>query len=220
MVAELRVVIGEDEALVREGLVLVLQRAGIEIVGVAADARSVVRDTVRLRPDLLITDIRMPPGNTADGLRAALEVRALAPEVGILVLSQHVQRQHAVELLADEAGGVGYLLKQRVADVGDFIRDLRRVAGGGTVLDSVVVAAMLARARRSADGLDQLTPREREVLGLIAQGRSNAAIARELAITEKTVVQHTSLICDQLRLAASDDDHRRVLAVVRYLNRD
>lgn len=215
----MRVVIGEDEALLRSGLILVLESAGIEVVGVAADAPALVAEARRHRPDVVVTDIRMPPDHSDDGLRAALEVRASIAGTGILVLSQHVQRQYAVELLADGATGVGYLLKHRVADIRDFVEDLRRVARGGTALDAEVVAIMLERARRTDDGLSRLTARQRDVLALIAEGRSNRAIARRLRIAEKTVVQHTSLIYDQLGLAPSDDDHRRVLAVMRYLDR-
>jgi len=212
-----RVVIGEDEALMREGLSLVLARAGVDVVGSAADAGSLQRCVDELLPDMLITDIRMPPGNSDDGLRAALAIRARFPEMGIVVLSQHVQRQYALELLADRPARTGYLLKQRIADVHGFCRDIHRVREGGTVLDPEVVEIMLVRAGQG-NGIGRLTPRQRAVLKLIAEGRSNAAIARELAIADKTVVQHTSQIYDQLGLPPSDDDHRRVLAVVRYLS--
>jgi len=213
-----RVVIGEDEALMREGLALVLARAGVDVVGSAADAGALLREVESVTPDLVITDIRMPPGHSDDGLRAALQIRATHPQTAILVLSQYVQRQYAVELLAERPAGIGYLLKQRIADIPGFCRDVHRVGTGGTVLDPQVVAAMLARAAGD-DGLGRLTPRQQVVLALIAEGRSNAAIARELAIAEKTVVQHTSQIYDQLGLPPSEDDHRRVLAVVRYLAR-
>ena len=214
----MRVVIGEDEALMREGLALVLTRAGVEVVGSAADAGALLRAVESMTPDMVITDIRMPPGHSDDGLRAALQVRATHPKTAILVLSQYVQRQYAIELLAERPAGTGYLLKQRIADIPGFCRDVHRVGIGGTVLDPQVVAAMLARAAGD-DGLGRLTPRQRVVLALIAEGRSNAAIARELGIAEKTVVQHTSQIYDQLGLPPSEDDHRRVLAVVRYLAR-
>jgi len=213
-----RVVIGEDEALMREGLALVLTRAGVEVVGSAADAGALLRAVESMTPDMVITDIRMPPGHSDDGLRAALQIRATHPQTAILVLSQYVQRQYAIELLAERPAGTGYLLKQRIADIPGFCRDVHRVGIGGTVLDPQVVAAMLARAAGD-DGLGRLTPRQQVVLALIAEGRSNAAIARELAIAEKTVVQHTSQIYDQLGLPPSEDDHRRVLAVVRYLAR-
>ena len=212
----MRVVIGEDEALLREGLVLVLERAGIEVAGSASDADAVVDLVHRHAPDVLVTDIRMPPTHTDDGLRAAVRVRAEAPGTGVVVLSQHVQRRYARELLGERAAGVGYLLKYRIADGGGFCDDLRRVADGGTVLDPEVVGAMMARRD---DALDHLGPRRRQVLALIAEGRTNSAIARRLSITEKAVVAHSSGIYDALGLAATDEDHRRVLAVVRYLTR-
>jgi DNA-binding NarL/FixJ family response regulator len=213
-----RVVIGEDEALLREGLELVLGEAGIEVAGVASDATELVRLARTEAPDLVVADIRMPPGDADDGLRAALEIRAARPETAVMILSQYVHRQYAVELLAEGSSGVGYLLKQRVADAASFCSDVRRVAAGATVLDPEVVAVMLARARRDDDAIGELTPRQREVLGLIAEGRSNAAIARQLVITEKAVVQHVSHIYDHLGLAPSSDDHRRVLAVVQYMS--
>lgn len=215
----MRVVIGEDEALMREGLVLVLEQAGIEVAGAAGDAESLVREVAALAPDLVVTDIRMPPGLTDDGLRAALRIREEQPETAVVVLSQHVQRSYALELVGERPEGVGYLLKQRIVDADDFVRDLRRVNDGGTILDPEVVSAMLARARRDDAALERLTPRQTEVLGLIAEGRSNGAIARRLSITEKAVVQHTSRIYDELALAPSGEDHRRVLAVLRYLAR-
>jgi DNA-binding NarL/FixJ family response regulator len=214
-----RILIGEDEALLREGLLLLLEGAGFEVAGVAADARLLVQLATGRRPDLVLSDIRMPPGNGDDGLRAALEIRTALPDVSIMILSQYVNRRYALELLGDDAAGVGYLLKQRVANGERFCRDLRRVADGETVLDPEVVAAMLARARRDRDGVDGLTPRQTEVLALVAEGRSNAAIARRLVISEKAVVQHISRIYDQLGLILSEDDHRRVLAVARYLAR-
>ena len=214
----MRVVIGEDQALMRTGLTLVLERAGFEIVANAADAEDVVRKTAAHRPDLLVTDIRMPPTNTDDGLRAAIEVRSRVPGLPVLVLSQYLQRDYAVELLESGDEGVGYLLKQRVADVDRFVADLRRIVAGGSVLDPEVVAAMVGRHRTEEDPVARLTDRQREVLTLMAQGRSNAAIAAELGITEKAVVRHTSNIYDQLRLGSSPDDHRRVLAVVRFLS--
>jgi len=212
-----RVVIGEDQALMRAGLALVLERAGCEIVADAADAEDVVRKTAAHRPDLLVVDIRMPPTLTDDGLRAALELRRRMPELPVLVLSQYVQRRYAVELLESGETGVGYLLKQRIADVERFVADTRRIVAGGTVLDRDVVAAMVERPRRG-DPLGRLTDRQREVLGLMAQGRSNAAIAEQLSISEKAVVRHASNIYDELGLDNRPDDHRRVLAVVRYLS--
>ncbi|MFC5138177.1 response regulator [Actinomycetospora rhizophila] len=210
----MRVVIGEDEALLREGLVLVLERAGMEVVGTAPDADEVVELTRRCRPDVLVTDIRMPPTNTDDGLRAAVRVRAEVPGTAVVVLSQHVQRRYARELLGDSAAGVGYLLKYRIADGAGFCDDLRRVAAGGTALDPEVAAAMMSRRD---DAIAELGPRRRQVLALIAEGRTNSGIARRLSITEKAVVAHSSGIYDALGLAVTDDDHRRVLAVVRYL---
>jgi DNA-binding NarL/FixJ family response regulator len=215
-----RVVIADDEALLREGLRHVLQDGGLEVVGLAADAPELTALGLRHAPDLLIADIRMPPDHTDDGLRAALEVRRRRPGTAIMLLSQHVNRRYALELISDQgATGVGYLLKLRVADGGTFVRDARRVAEGGTVLDPEVVTVMVARARRDGDAIDRLTPRQAEVLALVAEGRSNAAIARRLVITEKAVVQHVSHIYDQLGLGVSEDDHRRVLAVARYLAR-
>lgn len=214
----MRVVIGEDEALLREGLVLLLQGAGCEVVGATDTAPDLVRLARAQRPDLVLTDIRMPPDHAEDGLRAALAIRAERPDTAVLVLSQYVHRQYAYELLADRPAGVGYLLKQRVADVAGFCRDVRTVAGGGTVLDPDVVSAMLHRARSAPDPLDDLTPRQTEVIALLAEGRTNAGIARRLGISEKAVVQHVSRIYDLLGLALTDDDHRRVLAVIRYLN--
>jgi DNA-binding NarL/FixJ family response regulator len=212
-------VIGEDEALLREGLVLVLERAGIEVAGTAASAPELLRLSDVAALDLVLTDIRMPPGHADDGLRAAIELRARRPPPAVMVLSQYVQRSYALELLGDQPSGVGYLLKQRIADVDRFCRDVRRVAEGETVLDPEIVMVMLARAQHDSDALDALTPRQTEVLAMIAQGRSNAAIARHLVITEKAVVQHISNIYEQLGLPAHDDDNRRVLAVVRYLTR-
>jgi DNA-binding NarL/FixJ family response regulator len=214
----MRVVIGEDQLLTREGLRLVLESAGFTTDGLAEDARDLVRRVRGLRPDLVIADIRMPPDLTDDGLRAVLQLRAERPGLPVMVLSQHVHRQYAVELLRDDDRGVGYLLKERIADLETFIADLHRVVGGGTVLDPVVVAAMIDRPRRG-DPLADLTHRQREVLGLMAEGRSNAAIAARLHITEKSVVRHVSLVYDALGIDQSSDDHRRVLAVVRYLSR-
>jgi DNA-binding NarL/FixJ family response regulator len=214
-----RVVIGEDEALLREGLTHVLEHAGFAVVAAAGDAPGLLRATAEHRPDLVVTDIRMPPQHADDGLLAALEVHRTWPTTAIVVLSQHVQRRYAVELLGERPAGVGYLLKQRVADVATFCRDLERVCAGGTVLDPEVVALMLSRARRTDDALERLTDRQREVLALMAEGRSNASIARELSVTEKAVVQHASHIYRALGLSPGDDVHRRVLAVLRHLSR-
>jgi DNA-binding NarL/FixJ family response regulator len=214
----MRVVIGEDQALMRAGLSLVLAQAGFEIVAIAGDGEDVVRKAAAHRPDLLITDIRMPPTDTDDGLRAAIEARTRLPGLPVLVLSQYLQRDYAVELLESGDEGVGYLLKQRIADVDRFIADLRRIADGGTVLDPGVVAAMVDRHRTEEDPVARLTERQRAVLELMAQGRSNAAIAEQLGVSEKAIVRHTSNIYDELGLGSSPDDHRRVLAVVRFLS--
>ena len=214
----MRVVIGEDEALLRSGLTHVMQAAGFDVVAAVGDAHELVRSAGEHVPDIVVTDIRMPPDHEDAGLRAAMEIRREHPGIAVLVLSQHLQRAYAVELLGDHSSGVGYLLKQRIADIDTFTDDLRRIAAGGTVLDPEVVSLMVARARGHHDALDRLTPRQQQVLALMSEGRTNASIARTLSITERAVVQHTSHIYDQLGLALSDDDHRRVLAVVRYLS--
>lgn len=200
----------------REGLRLVLERAGFTIAAVAEDARDLVRRTRGLRPDLVVTDIRMPPTHTDDGLRAALELRAERPDLPVIVLSQHVQREYATELVEAAERSVGYLLKQRIADLDTFIGDLHRVLAGEVVLDPVVVDAMIDLPR-VGDPLAGLTPRQLEVLALMAEGRSNGSIAERLGVTEKAVVRHVSNIYAELGIHASPEDHRRVLAVVRYL---
>lgn len=216
----MRVVIGEDEALLRRGLELMLGDAGFDVAAVAGDATELEAAVAEHRPDLVVTDIRMPPNFTDEGLLAALRIRAQFPGTAVVVLSQHVQRRYAVELLSAHTGGIGYLLKQRIADVDQFLADLRRVAEGGTAIDPDVVAVMVSRARRSDSAIDALTPRQQEVLGLMAEGRSNASIAARLFLTEKAVVQHASRIYDALSLAVDSDAHRRVLAVLQHLNRD
>lgn len=213
----MRVVIGEDETLLREGLQLVLDHAGHEVVAAAEDGPGVLALTEEHRPDLVVTDIRMPPSHTDEGLRAVLTIQRELPDTAVVVLSQHVQRGYVTELLDQRAAGVGYLLKQRIADVDTFCADLERVRAGGTVLDPEVVALLVARARRGAE--EDLTPRQAEVLSLMVQGRSNSWIARHLALSEKAVVQHTSHIYSALDLPPSDDDHRRVLAVLHHLMR-
>lgn len=215
----MRVVLGEDEALLREGLALLLQRAGFDVVAAAGDAENLLGAALRHRPDLVVTDIRMPPGGTDDGLRAALALRSRLPRTGVVVLSQHLSRQYALDLLAGGTSGVGYLLKQRVADARRFAVDLRTVAAGGTVLDQDIAAAAVARAERVDDRVSQLTRRQREVLSLIAQGLSNAGIAETLVITEKSVVEHVSNVYNALQLPQSGTEHRRVLAVLHYLSR-
>ena len=215
----MRVVIGEDQALMREGLQALLERRGFDVVGLAGDGEELLRKSRAHRPDVVIADVHMPPTQTDEGLRAALAIRAELPATAIVVLSQHVERRNLTELLESgtgEGGGVGYLLKQRVADGDAFCADLRRVGAGGTVLDKEVVAAMLARA----DGpLAELTARQREVLALVAEGHSNATIAARLVLSEKAVVKHISHIYERLELPPDVDGHRRVLAVNRYLNR-
>ena len=220
----MRVIIGEDEALLREGLVLVVGQGGFRVAATAADAASLVSEVKRHVPDLVITDIRMPPGQADDGLRAALHIRRTLPQVAIMVLSQHLHRRYALELLDERPpgprppAGVGYLLKQRIADIASFRAALHRVCDGEVVLDPDVVAPMVAGARHERTALGSLTRRQLEVLELMAQGRSNLSIAHALMITERAVVQHVSHIYDDLGLPVSEDDHRRVLAVVRYLN--
>lgn len=213
----MRVVIGEDQALMREGIVLLLERGGFEVVGAAADAEDLLRKARAHKPDVVVTDVRMPPTQTDEGLRAALEIRASDPEIAIVVLSQHVQRQYASELLRSGDGAVGYLLKQRVTDGEAFCADVRRISAGGSVLDPEVVRAMLEGPPR--DPLAQLTVRQREVLALMGEGRSNAGIAERLFLTEPAVVKHVSHIYAELGIPPCPDDHRRVLAVVRYLDR-
>lgn len=214
----MRVVIGEDQALMRDGLALLLERAGFETVGVAADGEDLVRKARAHHPDIVLADIRMPPSQTDEGLRAALEIRESEPEIAVLVLSHHVQLRYACDLLQSGAGsgGVGYLLKQRITDSDTFCSDLRRVQEGASVLDPEVVAAILARARRD-DPLQRLTARQREVLALMAEGRSNSGIAARLFLSEKAVLKHVANIYNGLGIRQCPDDHRRVLAVVRYL---
>ncbi len=217
--AAMRVVIAEDNALLREGLVALLSDHGVEVVAQAEDAEGLLRVINGHKPDLAIVDVRMPPTFTDEGVRAAIEVRRRQPGTGILILSQYVEPAYTAELLAEGAEGVGYLLKERVGDVRAFMDALRRVAEGGTALDSEVVSTLLrARDPRGDDGeLAALSPREREVLGLMAEGRTNAAIARQLVITSSAVEKHVSSIFAKLDLPASDDDHRRVLAVLAFL---
>ena len=212
----MRAVIAEDSVLLREGVARLLDEAGIEVVGQAGDAEDLLRKVRAHRPDVAIVDIRMPPTQTDEGLRAAREIRAELPEVGVLVLSQYVEEDYAMDLLGESAEGVGYLLKDRVADVERFVDSVRRVAAGGSALDPEVVSSMLGR-RRESDPLDQLTAREREVLSLMAEGRTNQAIAAELVVTERAVEKHVTGIFGKLDLAATPQDHRRVLAVRTYL---
>jgi len=211
-----RIVIAEDSVLLREGLSRLLVEAGHEVVAATGDAEAFLRAVDAERPDIVVVDVRMPPTFTDEGLRAALVVRQQWPAVSVLVLSQYVEERYATELLTGRGGGVGYLLKDRVADVGDFIDALRRVGEGGSVLDPEVVAQLLARSRNP---LATLTPRERRVLGLMAEGRSNAAIAAALTIGTAAVEKYVNSIFGKLGLPPTDSDHRRVLAVLRYLDR-
>jgi DNA-binding NarL/FixJ family response regulator len=215
----LRVVIAEDNVLLSEGLNLLLRSVGIEVVATAIDGPRFVAAVAEHRPDVTIVDVRLPPSFRDEGLRAALQVRASFPSLPVLVLSQYVEETYASELLADGRGGVGYLLKDRVSRVDEFVDALRRVAAGGTVMDPEVVAQLLVRQRRGADQIGSLTPREREVLELMAQGRANGDIAAGLTITERAVHKHVGNIFAKLDLPPSDSGHRRVLAVLAYLNR-
>ena len=212
----MRVVIAEDLALLRDGLIRIFQAYGFEVVDSVDNGPSLVRSLLQHRPDVAVVDVRLPPTFTDEGLRAALEVRAQVPGLPVLVLSQYVEQLYARELMSDRAGAVGDLLKDRVSDVGQFIDTVRRVADGGTVMDPDVVAALLAR-RSGDEPLAALTPREREVLSLMAEGRSNAAIAARMFVTEKAVSKHSNNIFAKLGLEQSEEDNRRVLAVLAYL---
>jgi DNA-binding NarL/FixJ family response regulator len=211
-----RIVIAEDSVLLRAGLTGLLADAGHDVVAAVDNADDLMTVVERHQPDLAVVDVRMPPTFTDDGLRAALQIRARWPAIGILVLSQYVEETYASELLADDTTGLGYLLKDRIADVGEFLAGVARVGEGGTVLDAEVVAQLLARTRRR-DPLERLSPREREVLGLMAEGRSNAAIARALVVSDGAVEKHVSNIFTKLDLPPTEHDHRRVLAVLRWL---
>lgn len=214
----MRVVIGEDETLLRHGLQLLLEEGGFDVVAATGDAVALEEAVAAHRPELVITDIRMPPNHSDEGLLAALRIRKKYPEIAVVVLSQHMQRRYAEELLSSSNGKVGYLLKQRIADLNTFMADLRDVAAGGTALDPDVVALMVARAKMSDGAVRSLTPRQQEVLALMAEGRSNSRIAAELVLSEKAVVQHTSRIYDALNLSLDGDSHRRVLAVMLHLS--
>jgi len=211
-----RVVLAEDSVLLREGVARILGEAGFEVVGQAGDADELMLKVRSYSPDVAIVDIRMPPTHTDEGLRAAQEIREKHPQVGVLVLSQYVEPTYAMELLAESAEGVGYLLKDRVSDVNEFADAVRRVGEGGSALDPTIVSQLVGRRRRD-DPIDQLTPREREVLGLMAEGRSNSGIAEQLVVTERAVEKHVTSIFSKLRLPAASEDHRRVLAVLAYL---
>jgi DNA-binding NarL/FixJ family response regulator len=211
-----RVVVGEDSVLVREGIVRVLGQAGFEVVAQAGDAAELMRKVSAHRPDVAVVDIRMPPTETDDGLRAAIEIRRRQPQTGVVVLSQYLEEGYALDLVGDRPEGTGYLLKDRVGDVERFADSVRRVGEGGSALDPEVVAQMLGRRRRD-DSLAGLTEREREVLALMAEGRSNQAIAEKLVVTERAVEKHVTSIFGKLGLMPAAADHRRVLAVLAFL---
>ena len=211
----MRVVLAEDDVLLREGLASLLDRSGFQVVGQAGDPTQLLTLVGQQHPELVVVDIRMPPTHTSEGLEAARQIRQQHPQVAILVLSAHAEVDHAMELLAS-GRRIGYLLKSRVTDVGEFLDTLQRVARGGSVVDPALVAELVA-ARRRDDPLALLSAREREVLGLMAEGRSNAGIARRLWVTEGTVEKHVRAILTKLRLPETDDDHRRVLAVLTFL---
>jgi DNA-binding NarL/FixJ family response regulator len=212
----MRIVIAEDSVLLREGLARLMADYGDEVVAAVGDAEQAKAAVAELAPDLIIMDVRMPPDHTDEGIRAALAIRRSHPDVAVLVLSQYVEQHYATELLAGDTAKVGYLLKDRVADVSEFVDAVRRVADGGTALDPEVVSHLLAHSRRR-DPLAQLTPRETEVLELMAEGRTNTAIANNLVVSEGAVEKHVSSIFTKLDLAPAETDHRRVLAVLRYL---
>jgi len=216
----LRVVVGEDQPLMRAGVVRALEEEdGFEVVAVAGNAPDLLRKTRAHKPDVVVTDIQMPPDLTDDGLRAAIEIRATQPSVGVLVLSQFLEERYAIDLVGDRADGVGYLLKDRVGDLALFTDAVRRVARGGSALDPEVVQRMVGR-RRTSSPLDELTPREREVITLMAEGRSNHGIADRLVVTVAAVERHVTSIFSKLGLRAVSEDHRRVLAVLKYLDRE
>jgi DNA-binding NarL/FixJ family response regulator len=211
-----RIVLADDSVLLREGIARLLEDAGFEIAGQAGDFDDLMLKVRSYSPDVAIVDIRMPPTNTDEGIRAAQEIRAKHSGTGVLVLSQYVETEYAMELLADSAEGVGYLLKDRVSDVDEFVDAVRRVGEGGSALDPSIVTQLVGRRRRD-DPLDALTPREREVLELMAEGKSNKGIAEKLVVTERAIEKHVTNIFGKLRLASSSDDHRRVLAVLALL---
>jgi DNA-binding NarL/FixJ family response regulator len=212
----MRIVLADDSILVREGAARLLTEAGFEVVGQAADGDGLLQQVARLGPDVAIVDIRMPP-DTDGGLRAAREIRSRFPDVGVLVLSQYARPSYAFELLSNSAERVGYLLKDRVSDLAEFADAVRRVGAGGSVLDPAIVSLLVGRPRQGHDALEELSEREREVLALMAEGRTNQAIAERLFITGRTVEKHVKGIFGKLGLAESPEDHRRVLAVLAYL---
>jgi DNA-binding NarL/FixJ family response regulator len=212
----LRVAIAEDTVLLREGIARLLEEAGFEIVGQSSTADDLLLKVRSYHPDVAIIDIRMPPTHTDEGLRAAKTIRAEHPDVGVLVLSEYLEPAYAMEVISDNAEGVGYLLKQRVSELDDFASAVRRVAEGGSALDPAIVTQLVGRRRRD-DPISNLTPREREVLELMAEGRSNQAIAERLVVTERAVEKHVTNIFGKLKLSATPEDHRRVLAVLAFL---
>ena len=212
----MRVVVGEDDVLLREGIVRLLAEAGFEVAAQAGDAEDFLRKALAHRPDVTVVDIQMPPGHGDDGLRAALELRRQRPETGVLVLSQYYDEQYALDLIGERAEGVGYLLKERVGDVAAFTDAISRVAAGGSALDPEVVGRMLGR-RRTGGPLDTLSPRERDVLGAMAEGKSNHGISEALFVTEAAVEKHVTGIFQKLGLGPTQTEHRRVLAVLTYL---
>ena len=213
----MRAVIAEDAVLLREGLARLLDEGGFEVVDAVDNGEALLRAVAKHQPDVCVVDIRMPPTFSDEGVKAALVIRKQWPDVALLMLSQYVEERYAVDLIAGDSRGIGYLLKDRVADVEEFLAAVKRVAAGGTVIDPEVVAQLLARARRK-DPLERLTPREREVLALMAEGRSNPAIARALVVSDKAVEKHVSNIFTKLDLPPTEDDHRRVLAVLQWVN--
>ena len=214
----MRVVVADDAVILREGLARLLAEAGHVVVGLAGEADELLGLVEQLRPEVAVIDIRMPPTNTDEGLRAAKAIKERWPDIGVLVLSQHVRANYAFELLSDGTDGIGYLLKEHVSDLGELTASVERIANGGAALDPRVVEQLVGRPRRGEDALEHLTDREREVLALMAEGRSNRAIAEQLVVTEHTVEKHVKNILGTLRLPRSPNDHRRVLAVLTYLH--
>jgi DNA-binding NarL/FixJ family response regulator len=211
-----RVVVAEDDVLMREGIARLLTEGGFEVVATAGDAEALLRRALAHKPDVVIADVQMPPGREDDGLRAAIELRRQRPEIGVLVLSQHYEEQYALDLIGERPEGVGYLLKERVGDVTTFLESVGRVAAGGSALDPEVVARMLGR-RRSGGPLERLSPREREVLAAMAEGKSNRGIGEALVVSDAAVEKHVRNIFHKLDLGATPTEHRRVLAVLKYL---